>query len=381
MHRLLLYLMLTGLLTTGSNAQSRVKFPFTEKFDATNIAWNLKVTDPARVERGHLLINPHASAAVALMVEPDVSPDQDFAIHARIIFTDGLQSAYGGIRFIANGRRYARFAINNQRSFVISTFDREEEQLRISVSQVIRPLDYNTLTVIKTGNNFRFLINDKQVFEAKIKGLEGTQAGIIADKGLAAAVDEFQIYDPKKGREKLPPGDINQRVPDASGGLEDLLQVNTRPAEYESFFKSFTSYEFPLELGQLVDKAADVSRLPFTRKTFFAYDGEKLRYHNILSLALLAVCPNADAYLVASMYGIQQQDIIRYSVDFFDKQGNKLESKEIGSRVTESGNLWKTVDFDITQNGQSVIIDATESFQNGNKTKNSVAFHRGNCNR
>lgn len=374
-------LLLSTFLAGELSAQSRVKFPFAEKFDAVQAAWNIKTGQSARVEKGHLVISPPAAQALTFMVDPDINTDSDVAVHARMIFTDGLQSAYAGIRFISNGRSYGTFAINNQRSFLITTFNREEEQLRLSVSQVIRPFDYNTLTVIKTGSNFRFLINDKQVFETKIKGLEGTQAGITVDKGLAVATDEFQIYDPKKGREKLLPGDIHAANIDATAGLEDLLGVPGRPEEYENFFKSFISYQLPLELGQLVDKAVDVSRLPFTRKTFFAFDGDRLRYHNILALALLAVCPDTDAYLVASMYGIQEQDIIRYSVEFLDKKGNKLESKDIGSRVVQSGSLWKTVDFDISLNGQSVFIDATESFQNGNKTKNSVAFHRGNCNR
>ena len=381
MYRLTIVFLLTGWLTTGLQAQSRVKFPFIEPFDAAQAVWNMKANQSVRVEKGHLIVSPPAMQSLTFMVDPDITADRDVAIHARMIFTDGLQSAYAGIRFLCNGRTYADFLINNQRSFVISTFDRKDEQLRASVSQVIKPFDYNTLTVVKTGNNFRFLINDKQVFETKIKGLEGSQAGFTVAKGLAVAVDEFQIHDPKKGREKLPPGDLNGEATDATAGLNDLLQVTDRPEDYGTFFKTFTSYQLPLELGQLVDKAVDVSRLPFTRKTFFAFDGDRLRYHNILALALLAVCPDTDALLVASMYGLQEQDIIRYSVEFFDKKGNKLDSKEIGSRVVQSGSLWKTVDFDITQNGQSVFIDATESFQNGNKTKNSVAFHRGNCNR
>ena len=90
---------------------------------------------------------------------------------------------------------------------------------------------------------------------------------------------------------------------------------------------------------------------------------------------VLATCPNGYAFLLAHQYTINNQQVTRFSVEIFDKTGNSKGSKDVGSFVKEKEGYFKTLDFKISRDGNSIFIDATERFHNGNRQKNGVGFN------
>ena len=55
-------------------------------------------------------------------------------------------------------------------------------------------------------------------------------------------------------------------------------------------------------------------------------------------------------------------------------------SKEIGSFVKERDGYFQTLDFKISKEGNSIFIEAVETYANGNKRKNSIGFNTELCN-
>ncbi|MEJ0057491.1 MAG: hypothetical protein WDN75_18690 [Bacteroidota bacterium] len=115
-------------------------------------------------------------------------------------------------------------------------------------------------------------------------------------------------------------------------------------------------------------------RLSFVQKKYFAYELSQISNHSVSAIAHLAICPNADAFLVASKYTINSQVVTRFDVEIFDKSGNSLATKEVGSFVMEPKGYFKTLDFKIMREGNSIFIDATEIFYNKSRKKNAVSF-------
>jgi hypothetical protein len=76
--------------------------------------------------------------------------------------------------------------------------------------------------------------------------------------------------------------------------------------------------------------------------------------------------------------GIQR--VFRISIEAFDKKGNKLGSKNVGSTSEENGRYYQTLHFRVSQKAASVNFDVEETYFNGNVNKRLVSFNGDLCN-
>jgi hypothetical protein len=310
--------------------------------------------------------------------------DTDFAIYTRMIFLDGSHSEYMGLRFMMSpdAEKYCSFMLSNDRGFLIATYNgKKREVLRESKSTVVRGADYNTLTVIKTGSTFKFLINDKQVHEAKIKSYYGPMVALFVNANMKIQVDEVQVYDPPKGKVKTIPSTLAKLTPTGNDAVDVMKSINTTmPADFKQFYDSFEKFAFPYDFSTVIDRAHDITPLPFVQRKYFAYELSQTSGHTVSAVAHLATCQNGYAFLIATQYTINNQQVTRFNVEAFDKVGNTLGSKEVGSFVKEREGYFQTLDFKITRDGNSIFIDATERLYNGNRKRNAVSFNAELCN-
>jgi|GEM_PF-2480760 len=360
-----------------------------ETFDNNNQGWPFLGAASAQniiqLENGHLGMDGRSTAIQTFKKVDALNAELDYAIYARFIFINGTSEGWMGIRFNMNedADKYCSFVYNNAKGFLVSVSNgKKYEVLRESKSAIVVAYDYNTLTILKTGTAYKFLINDKQVHEAKIKDHFGPMIGVMTNQNMKMLVDEVQVYDPKKGRVKTMVSSLIQDAPDG-GNLQSLVSTfdKTMPDDFAQFFNSFQKFAFPYDYSSVIPQAREVSSLPFVRKYFYAYDLSQISNHTVWAVAHLANCKEGYAFLMANQYTINRQEVTQFRLEAFDKTGKSIGSKEIGSFVKEQNGYFKTLDFKIKKEGNSIFIESVETIiSNGNKLRGSVGFNTELCN-
>lgn len=329
------------------------------------------------IERGHLVMHAKATA-IHTYKSIDISQDDDIAYYTNMIFVGGDHTAWIGLHFNMNASadKYFSFVYNNDKEFLISErAGKKYEVHRQSKSQVIKPYDYNSLTVIKKGSTYKFLINDKQVHELKIRNTYGPLLGITANSNTQIKVDEVQVYDPAIGRQEV--------YDDESAFLAADVNANvkreTTPA-FQEFLNQFARVAFPYYFHPQNAQGVDVSSYPIVQKTFYQYVSENVRNKQMWAMCQLSDCGEGYALLMMNRYQINQQDISRFFVAVFDPSGKLLQEREVGEMVKEGSSFFKVIEFKAYKEGNVMNIEATQTFSNGNKSRNSVRFNTVLCN-
>ncbi len=337
------------------------------------------------ISDGHLLINA-TNTAIHTFLNIGTTEETDFALHTRMMFLEGDQTGWMGMRFAMNTEvsKYCVFTYNNDKRFMIAISNgKKYDILREFVSQVVKPYDYNTLTVVKKGSLYKFLINDKQVFESKIKVFYGPMISLITNSNMKIKIDEFQVYDPAKGRQTLTDDNslkMMQSVTDHVS-IENLISSSADlPPDFNEFLLKFNDVAFPYYFKPETAQGADVTDLSFTQKTFYQHVASSVSNKTMWALGKLSECGDGYALLMMNRYFINRQDVSRFIVVAFDKKGNIISEKEVGAMVKESGSFFKVVDFKSYRDGNVINVEATETFHNGRRESRSVRFNTALCN-
>ena len=382
--RMFSVLLLFFALRSVALAQSKVNL-IADGFDDNRNNWDLYDTKDYRfqIADGHLAIDAY-SVAVHAFQNINATKEDSYAIHTRMIFLNGTSEGWMGIRFnmSEDATRYLTFSFNNAQGFLVSNHaGKKHEVLRESKSVVIKPYDYNTLTVVKKENKYQFLINDKQVYQDELKSFYGSQAGIYVSNNMSVKTDEFQVYDLRRGKQKI----ISSQVAMAKASDTDIKQIieqqSTMSEDFRGFYQSFFKAAFPYEYSTVVQYAKNINNVPFVRKTFFEHDLSSMRYHNVNALTILSACQGGYTFLVAEEYSHDtHQDVIKFVIVAYDNQGNQLGRKDVGSIVTENGKYYQTLDFRVSQSGSAIMFNVQETYFNGNVNKKLVSFNGDICN-
>lgn len=371
------------LVLSEGFAQGKLSF-IADGFDDNANKWDLKVNADYgfRIEEGHMLIDANTTS-VHIFKPIGATKEDQFAVHTRMIFFNGTSEGWMGVRFgmSEDAKSYITFCYNNATGFLVSTNNgKKYEVLRESKSTVVKPYDYNTLTVIKGEDTYKFLINDKQVHEAKIKAFFGPMMGMYVSQNMSIRVDEFQVYDPKRGRTRLAASQAVMAKTTEDDIKAIILDEKKMPDDFREFYKNFEKYAFPYEYSTVITRARTVSDLPFVRKHFFEYDLNSLSNHNIYALSILSVCQSGYTFLIGNQYTTGIQEVTRFLVVAFDNEGKRIGSKDIGTFVKENGRLVQTLTFRISQASSAIMIHAEETYSNGNINKRLVSFNGDLCN-
>lgn len=350
------------------------QWPFIEKGNGYSIS----------IDGGHLIMDANTTA-IHTFKNLNLDEDYDFALEARMIFINGSRLGWMGFRFGMNedANKFISFVYNNDKGFMIGTNNGKKYQtIRESKSHTVKPYDYNTLTVIKTGTTYRFLINEKQVHEAKIKAFYGPMVSLVTNTNMKMQVDDVQLYDPKKGKQKL---QSDKELPaldtDLSlENLEEILNDEKLPDDYKTFLDNFVQLPSPFIFHPETGQGVDVSHLTFTQKTFYKYVASNVRNKSIWAIGKLGECKNGEAVLVLNRYLINNQDVSRFIVVAFDKKGNLVGEKEVGAIVKEGDSLFQLLDFKAYRDGDVINVEGTVTYHNGNKERNNVRFNTALCN-
>ena len=376
--KLILSLTTIVLLVFTANGQMQ---PFADDFSNNQHQWPFLGAGDGyniSIENGHLVMNGYGNA-IHTYKPFDISEDYAVAYHASMIFLKGDPTGWMGIRFNMNNDadRYCTFTFNNDKGFLISErVGKKYEVIRQSVSQVVKPYDYNSLTVIKKGSTYKFLLNDKQVHEAKIKSFHGSLFGVMANQNILMKVDEVQLYDPAQGKQDLKQTDSNFFREDLS--LDKAPQKYS--PEFQNFLDQFPRVAFPYYFRPENAQGVDVSSLSLVRQNFYKYVAANVRNNQMWAVCQLSECGDGIAVLMMNRYQINSQDISRFFVAIFDADGKLLQERELGSMVKENGDFFKVIDFKVYKDAKVMNLEATETFHNGNKSKNSIRYNTALCN-
>lgn len=339
------------------------------------------------IENSHLVMDGNTTAIHSFR-KADLTEETDFAIDSRMIFVNGNHLGWMGIRFMMSEKadKYCSFVYNNDKGFLISKYNgKKSEVIRESKSTVVKPYDYNSLTVIKKGTTYKFLINDKQVHEEKIKDFFGPMAGVITNQNMKMQVDEFQVYDPSKGKTVgASSATILSTFQSGStlSSVEDILPAEkpVLPADFQEFIDQFGQINYPYYFSPETGQGLEVSNLEFTQKTFYKYVNSNVHDKVMWAMGKLADCKDGIAVLMMNRYRINAQDVSRFIVVSFNYKGEIIGEKEVGAMVKENGSFFKMIDFKAYKENNVVNVEATETFHNGNKQRNSVRFNTAMCN-
>jgi len=366
------------LATFAQNGNGRLL----ETFDNNDNEWPfLEVGNgyEIKLDQGHLSIEAN-TAPIRTFKNVGLSEEDDYGIYTRQLFMQGSHLGWMGIQFgmSADTKKYCSFVYNNGQGFLISISNgKKNKVVRESKSTVIKPYDYNTLTLIKSGNNYRFLINDKQVHEAKITDFFGPLVALFTSKNTTILVDEVQVFGSKEGKQRTIPSAYTKNLTEKS--ITDLVLNDSKMTpEFKAFYNSFQKFAFPYDLKLVIGQAKVVNSLPFVQKNFFQYVGAHSDLQ-VWAIALLSQCQNGYAFLMANHYSINNQVNTNFSVRIFDLQGNPVGSKDVGAIVEEGGKYFKSLDFRISQSGNSILIESTETFYNGNKNRDTTGLNYELC--
>ncbi|MBL7850420.1 MAG: hypothetical protein JNN04_05930, partial [Cyclobacteriaceae bacterium] len=145
-------LLLLALCHVVARGQSKVNY-LADGFDDNRNHWLEASTAEYRfqITEGHLAIDAN-TVSVHAYQNIQSAADDSYALHTRMIFLNGTSEGWMGIRFnmSEDATRYLTFSYNNAQGFLVSNHNgKKYEVLRQSKSVVIKPYDYNTLTVIK----------------------------------------------------------------------------------------------------------------------------------------------------------------------------------------------------------------------------------------
>lgn len=370
-------------MATVRLATAQPKF-FADTFDNNALQWPFVGDENGyniSIQNGHLTIHSTQSA-IHTYINAALGKEIDFALYGRFILRQGDHKGWMGLRFAMseNAAEYCSFVYNNDKSFLISTStEKKYEVIRESKSQLVKPFDYNSLTVIKSGNDYRFLINDKQVHAIKIKSFFGPMIAVMTNSSMNIQVDEVELYDPSKDRILHTPGSASQFANSAPNDAPFGTPAEITNPDFREFLAQFPQLPSPYRFRPESAEGVDVSSLPFTQQTFYRYVATGVRNKSMWAIGRLSECGKGYALLMLNRYLINQQDVSRFLVVAFDTEGNIVSEKEIGSMVKENGNFFKVLDFKTYRDGNVVNVEATETFSNGNKLQNSVRFHTALC--
>lgn len=367
----------------ASLAQSQSIQYLADGFDDNRNKWEEEVTAAYsfKIQEGHLVIDAN-TASVHTFQNVGITKEDDFGLHARMIFFNGTSEGWMGIRFgmSEDAKKYLTFSYNNAQGFLITAnFGKKYEVLRQSKSTVIKPYDYNTLTVIKRSGEYQFLINDKQVFRDAIKPFFGPMIALYVSENMSLRVDEVQVFDPKKGKQRIIASQATMAKVEEQD-VKSIILTEELPPDFQQFYDHFQKFAFPYDYSTVINQAKDVSQLPFVQQNFYQYDLSTTRDHHVWAIAILSVCQNGYTFLVGNQYTTGIQRVFRISIEAFDKKGNKLGSKTVGSTVEENDKYYQTLHFRVSQKSASVNFDVEETYFNGNVRKNLVSFNGDLCN-
>lgn len=378
---LVLFLLLMHCLC-NVHGQSKLVY-LAEGFDDNKNNWRQESnTDYAfKIVDGHAVIDANTTAIHSFQ-NVGAAKSDDFGVHSRMIFFNGTSEGWMGIRFgmSDDAKNYLTFCFNNAQGFLVSTTNgKKYNVLRESKSTVVNPYDYNTLTVIKSESHYRFLINDKQVFQDEIKSFFGPLIALYVSSNMSIRADEIQVFDPRKGKQKI----IASQAVMAKTSEQDIKNIiltEPLPPDFQQFYDQFQKFAFPYDYSTVINQAKDVSQLPFVQQNFYQYELSATRDHYTFALAILSVCQNGYTFLVGHKYTTGVQRVFRISIEAFDKKGNKLGSKNVGSTSEENNTYYQTLHFRVTQKGASVNFNVEETYFNGNVNKRLVSFNGDLCN-
>ncbi len=367
----------------ASLAQSQSIQYLADGFDDNRNKWEEEVTAAYsfKIQEGHLVIDAN-TASVHTFQNVGITKEDDFGLHARMIFFNGTSEGWMGIRFgmSEDAKKYLTFSYNNAQGFLITAnFGKKYEVLRQSKSTVIKPYDYNTLTVIKRSGEYQFLINDKQVFRDAIKPFFGPMIALYVSENMSLRVDEVQVFDPKKGKQRIIASQATMAKVEEQD-VKSIILTEELPPDFQQFYDHFQKFAFPYDYSTVINQAKDVSQLPFVQQNFYQYDLSTTRDHHVWAIAILSVCQNGYTFLVGNQYTTGIQRVFRISIEAFDKKGNKLGSKTVGSTVEENDKYYQTLHFRVSQKSASVNFDVEETYFNGNIRKSLVSFNGDLCN-
>lgn len=370
------------LVSLGCYGQSKLLY-LAEGFDDNRNRWFEESTKDYsfKVEDGHMVIHAYTTA-VHTYNNVGAGKDDAFGVHARLIFFNGSSEGWMGIRFGMgeDAKKYITFCYNNAQGFLVSINNgKKYEVLRESKSAVVKPYDYNTLTVIKSETSYKFLINDKQVFQDEIKSFFGPLVGLFVSQNMSVRVDEIQVFDPRKGKQKIVASQATVAKNDDQS-VKDIILTKQLPPDFQQFYETFEKYAFPYDFSTVINRAKMVNDLPFVRKNFYEYDLSTTKDHNVWAVAILSVCQNGYTFLVGNQYTHGIQKTFRFSVEAFDNKGIRLGSKTIGSIVEENDKYYQTLHFRVSQQGASITFNVEETYFNGNVNKSLVSFNGDLCN-
>jgi hypothetical protein len=376
--------LLALLVSLPAAAQQKVTY-LADGFDDNRNQWTEANTAEYRfqIAEGHLAIDAN-TVAVHTFQNIHAAADDSYAVHTRMIFLNGTSEGWMGIRFNMSddATRYLTFSYNNAQGFLVSNHNgKKYEVLRESKSVVVKPYDYNTLTVVKKEKSYQFLINDKQVFQADIKSFYGSLAGVYVSQNMSVKVDEFQVYDLRRGRQKIVSSQVTMTKASDDDVKKMIEQQSSMSDDFRGFYEAFFKAAFPYEYSTVIRYSKNINHIPFVQKTFFEYDLSSMRYHNVHAMTILSACQGGYTFLVAEEYGPTPiQDVTKFVIVAYDNQGKLLGRKDIGSNVLENGKYYQTLDFRVNQTGSAIVFDVKETYFNGNVNKRLVSFNGDICN-
>lgn len=379
-----LSLLLVLSLTLPAAAQQKVTY-LADGFDDNRNQWTEANTAEYRfqITEGHLAIDAN-TVSVHTFQNIHAAAEESYAVHTRMIFLNGTSEGWMGIRFNMSddATRYLTFSYNNAQGFLVSNHNgKKHEVLRESKSVVIKPYDYNTLTVVKKEKSYQFLINDKQVFQDDIKSFYGSLAGVYVSQNMSVKVDEFQVYDLRRGRQKIVSSQVTMTKATDTDVKKMIEQQTSMSDDFRGFYEAFFKAAFPYEYSTVIRYSKNINHVPFVQKTFFEYDLSSMRYHNVHAMTILSACQGGYTFLVAEEYGPTPiQDVTKFVIVAYDNQGKLLGRKDIGWNVLENGKYYQTLDFRVTQTGSAIVFDVKETYFNGNINKRLVSFNGEICN-
>ena len=355
-----------------------------EGFDDNKNNWIQEKTNDYSfaIEEGHMVIHAYTTAVHAVQ-NVNLQKEDAFGLHSRMIFFNGTSEGWMGLRFgmSDDAKKYITFCYNNAQGFLVSVNNgKKYEVLRQSKSTVVKPYDYNTLTVLKTQDNYKFLINDKQVFSDDIKSFFGPKISLYISDNMSARVDEVQVFDPKKGKQRIIPTQATMAKTTDQDLNEIILSESSLPEDFKQFVDSFEKFALPYDYSTVIPQARRVTQLPFVQKNFFEYEISTIRNHQEYSVALLSVCQNGYTFLMASEYDVNSQHILKLYVVAFDRKGVKLGTKAVGSTVEQNGKYYQTLHFRASRSGSAILFNVEETYFNGNINKQLVSFNGDLCN-
>jgi hypothetical protein len=98
------------------------------------------------------------------------------------------------------------------------------------------------------------------------------------------------------------------------------------------------------------------------------------------AMGKLGECGEGYSLLMMNRYFINRQDVSRFFVVAFNKNGEQTGEKEIGSMTKENGEFFNVIEFKTYRDGNVINAEATETYNNGHREKKNTRFNATLCN-